>query len=229
MKLLQRVKKRLGRHFYRGGVFHPTANYSLVLDRFRGYKGKKIINIGSGGYDPVPGAINIDPYRTGLNTVKAFGEDLPFDDESVDVAFSGAVLEHVKEPQKVIDEAWRVLKYGGEVYIEVPMLAPYHAAPEDYYRWTISGLREMCNRFDEIEVGVTGGPGSALAWILVEFAQILPKSKFFRQLFKNLAKVFVSPLKYFDRFLIKRDNVYTVVSGIYFLGRKVKKDAAGKK
>ena len=41
-------------------------------------------------------------------------------------------------------------------------------------------------------------------------------------LFKNLAKVVASPLKYFDRFLIRRDNVYTVVSGIYFLGRKVK-------
>ena len=103
------------------------------------------------------------------------------------------------------------------------MIAPYHAAPQDYYRWTVSGLREMCGQFEEIEVGVTGGPGSALAWILVEFVQILPKNVFLRFVFKNLAKIAASPLKYLDRFLIKRDNVLSVVSGIYFLGRKVKK------
>src|SRR3989344_2019787 len=101
MNLLQRLKKKIGKNFYRGGIFHPTANYSHVLDRFRADPKRKIINIGSGGYDPVPGAINIDPYRTGPNTIKAFGENLPFENESVDVAFSGGVLEHVKAPQKV--------------------------------------------------------------------------------------------------------------------------------
>ena len=224
MNLIQRLKKKLGRHFYRGGFFHPTANYSRVLDRYRSLKDKKIINIGSGGYDPVPGAINIDPYREGPNTIKAFGEKLPFVEESIDVAFSGGVLEHVKEPKKIVDEVYRVLKYGGEIYVEVPMLAPYHAAPEDYYRWTISGLRELCGRFEEVETGVTSGPGSALAWILMEFVQIVPTSKFFRFVFKNLAKIVLSPLKYFDRFLLKRDNVFHVVGGIYFLGRKVKED-----
>lgn len=220
MKAVFGLKKTLGRHFYRGGIFHPTKNYSKVLTRYRDVKGRKIVNVGSGGYDPVPGAINVDPYRGGPNTVRAFGETLPFADETVDVVFNGGLLEHVQEPQKIIDEAWRVLKVGGELYIELPFLQPFHEAPGDYHRWTISGVRFLCRDFRELEVGVTNGPGSGIAWILVEYAKTWPQSRFFKALFKNIAKVLVSPLKYLDYFLISRPDVYNVTGGMYFLGRK---------
>lgn len=218
--MLTRIKKKLGKHFIRGGIFHPTSNYSRVLRRFRDQPGKKIINIGSGGYDPVPGAVNVDPYRGGPGTIRAFGENLPFEDSSLDVVICAAVLEHVKEPEKIVAEAYRVLKTGGELYIEIPFLQPYHAAPEDYHRWTISGLRFLCRHFNESEVGLTNGPGSGLAWILVEYVQLLsdrPRVKF---IFKNLMKILVFPLKYIDSWLLKRKNAVVIASGLYFLGKK---------
>ncbi|OGE78156.1 MAG: hypothetical protein A2751_03280 [Candidatus Doudnabacteria bacterium RIFCSPHIGHO2_01_FULL_46_14] len=217
---MQKLKKIIGRHFYRGGIFHPTSNYSRGLERYRDVAGRKIVNVGSGGYDPVPGAINVDPYRMGPNTLKAFGENLPFADASVDVVFNGGLLEHVKEPQKIVDEAWRVLKPGGELYMEIPFLQPYHEAPGDYQRWTISGVRHLCRNFQELEIGIANGPGSAIAWILVEYAQMWPKSKLFKQIMKNLAKIAVSPLKYLDRFLLRRPEALNAAMGIYFLGRK---------
>lgn len=220
MSIFHKLKKKLGKHFYRGGIFHPTNNYSKMLERYKDINGRKIVNVGSGGYNPVPGAINVDPYRGGPGTVRAFGENLPFPDESIDAVFNGGLLEHVREPQKIIDEAWRVLKAGGELYIELPLLTPYHAAPEDYQRWTISGVRHLCRNFQELAVGITNGPGSGIAWILVEYAQLWPKSKFMKFLFKNTVKVLVSPLKYFDYFLLKRPGVYNVTCGMYFLGRK---------
>ena len=218
--MISGVKKKFGKHFYRGGVFHHSRNYSKVLDRFKNQPDKKIINIGSGGYDPVPGAINVDPYRGGPGTVRAFGEDLPFDDESIDVAIGGGILEHVKEPEKIIAEVLRVLKPGGEIYFEVGFLEPFHSAPGDFHRWTISGLRFMCRDFEEVEVGISNGPGSAVAWILIEYSQILTKNKHLRFVFKNLTKIIVSPLKYLDKLLLGRENIFNVAQGLYFLGRK---------
>lgn len=218
--ILRQLKKSIGKHFYRGGLFHPTNNYSRMLDRYRPVGSRKILNVGSGGYDPVPGAINIDPFRGGEGTVRAFGESLPFEDGSVDAVFNGGLMEHVKDPQKIIDEAWRVLKIGGELYIELPLLQPFHAAPEDYQRWTVSGLRHLCRNFEELEIGITNGPGSAIAWVMVEYFQLWPKSALGKKIAKNLAKILFFPLKYLDRFLLSRPEVFNVTCGMYFLGRK---------
>jgi SAM-dependent methyltransferase len=216
------IKKIFARYFQRGGIFHPTKNYSNRY--FQQIKktapGKKIVNIGAGGYDPVPGAINIDPYRTGINTVRACGENLPFKNESVDSVLCSAVLEHVREPYLIIEEMYRILKKGGAVYIEMPFLQPFHAAPDDYSRLTITGLKYLLRDFKEIGAGIGVGPGSTVAWIFVEYVQIFFENKSLKRLVKNIAKVITFPLKYFDKFIINRSASAAVASAFYFYGEK---------
>ncbi len=130
------------------------------------------------------------------------------------MAICDAVLEHVVNLQEIVAEIHRVLKTEGKIYIGVPFLQPYHAAPEDYQRWTINGLRILCKDFTEIKIGVAVGAGSALAWIIVEYVQIFTKNK----IIKNLTKIIVSPLKYIDKFIL--DKSINVASGIYFYGKK---------
>ncbi len=48
---------------------------------------------------------------------KGFIEEIPADDNSVDVVISNCVINLSQEKQKVFDEIWRVLKPGGEFYI----------------------------------------------------------------------------------------------------------------
>ena len=217
------MKKEIGKMFYRGGIFHHTKNYSNFVERFSGYTDKKIINIGSGGHDQIKNAINIDPYRAGENTIKAFGENMPFEGGTIDLALCIAVLEHVKEPEKIVQEIKRVLKNDGEIYVEIPFLQPFHAAPDDYQRWTLPGLKYLLRDFDELDSGVAGGPGSTLAWIMIETSQIIFKNKILSNISKNITKILVFPFKYLDRFLVKKPDAYKVASAVYFHGRKLTK------
>jgi SAM-dependent methyltransferase len=56
----------------------------------------------------------------GLNFPIAVAEKLPFPDESFDIVHSHHVFEHLAEPMIAAKEAWRVLRPGGMIFIEVP-------------------------------------------------------------------------------------------------------------
>ncbi|MCD4736100.1 MAG: class I SAM-dependent methyltransferase [Bacteroidales bacterium] len=52
--------------------------------------------------------------------VGGFGEEIPFETETFDIVYSTSVLEHVKNPEKVLSEALRVLKPGGILQFVIP-------------------------------------------------------------------------------------------------------------
>jgi ubiquinone/menaquinone biosynthesis C-methylase UbiE len=56
----------------------------------------------------------------GLNMVQSPAESLPFDDATFDLVHSNHVFEHLANPQLAANEAFRVLKKGGLIFIEVP-------------------------------------------------------------------------------------------------------------
>jgi ubiquinone/menaquinone biosynthesis C-methylase UbiE len=117
------------------------------LRRFTALQGKKILEVGSGWgaliargrkaynwdiWGVEPGA---DAFKSAFGAsqkllqaldipleaiVNGVGEDLPFPDAEFDVVYSAHVLEHVKDPRKVLDEAIRVLKPGGTLQFVVP-------------------------------------------------------------------------------------------------------------
>ena len=53
--------------------------------------------------------------------------NLPFDDNSQEAILCSAVLEHVENPFKAVEELHRVLKPGGYLFVYVPFLYYYHA------------------------------------------------------------------------------------------------------
>ncbi|MBX2944887.1 MAG: methyltransferase domain-containing protein [Cyclobacteriaceae bacterium] len=73
-------------------------------------------------------AIGVEPSTSGVTTAKAKGlhvvqapaEQLPFPDQSFDLVHSNHVFEHLADPMAAAKEAYRVLKPGGIVFIEVP-------------------------------------------------------------------------------------------------------------
>jgi SAM-dependent methyltransferase len=68
---------------------------------------------------------------------------LPVTDESFDVIVSSQVLEHVGDPKLYLAEARRVLAPSGSLLLSTHGSWRYHPHPEDYWRWTASGLRRL--------------------------------------------------------------------------------------
>lgn len=58
------------------------------------------------------------------------GRRLPFDDGSMDVVLSFDVLEHVRKPEAVIDEMFRVLVPGGHMVHRIDLRDHYHLENE---------------------------------------------------------------------------------------------------
>lgn len=92
---------------------------------------------------------------------------LPFVDGAFDVVLCTEVLEHLTEPQRAIDEMFRVLGPGGELLLTTRFLFPIHDAPHDYFRFTKYGLRHLLRRFDEVRIEEETDSVGALA-VLVQ-------------------------------------------------------------
>jgi len=89
--------------------------------------------------------------------------DLKFEDNSFDVVVCWSVLEHVPDPHAAIAEMSRVLKPGGEIWVQLPFLFPYHESPQDYWRVTPDGLRLWMSDYEEISCGCDYWSRSKLA------------------------------------------------------------------
>ncbi|MGL5078757.1 MAG: class I SAM-dependent methyltransferase [Waterburya sp.] len=79
---------------------------------------------------------------------------LPVDDQSIDLVLSTQVLEHVKETNNYLQEAHRVLRINGCLLLSTHGVWPYHPCPDDYWRWTIDGLKLIIQQagFEILEV-----------------------------------------------------------------------------
>jgi SAM-dependent methyltransferase len=81
--------------------------------------------------------------------------NLPFSDNSKEAIICLAVLEHVENPLKAMDELHRVLVPGGKVLIYVPFLYYYHAHPGyygDYWRFTYDTVQLFAKKFSRSEI-----------------------------------------------------------------------------
>jgi SAM-dependent methyltransferase len=125
---------------------------AMILERYTKLHGKKVLEIGSGfganlavwiKHYQIDGfgternaegfassyqasrelfvANGIDPRRI----VNVSDDTLPFPDGSFDVVYASNVLEHTRNPSRVIEEAIRVLRPGGLFHAEVPNYLSY--------------------------------------------------------------------------------------------------------
>lgn len=159
--------------------------------------------------------VGTDVYASPNTRLVADGHRLPFKDGVFDAVVIQAVLEHVLEPQAVVDQIHRVLKPGGLVYSETPFMQQVHEGAYDFARFTQSGHRWLFKRFEQIDAGVVQGAGVALIWSIRYFLRALGAG----DKWARLASVPFFWLRYADRLARPRQNA-DAASGTYFLGRR---------
>ena len=84
----------------------------------------------------LPNLISIDFTRyPGINIVCDLNDKIPIKSESIDYVIMTNLIEHLYD-LRIISEANRLLKKGGNLYITCPLLLDVHQAPYDYHRYT---------------------------------------------------------------------------------------------
>ena len=149
------------------------------------------------------------------------GHDLPFQDGSIDVVITTAVLEHVLHPEQAVAEMRRVLRVGGLVYSEVPFMIQVHEGAYDFTRYTHSGHRRLFNGFREIDSGMVAGPATALVWTIEYFVLSFLSRQSFRLAAKVLVRTLFFWIKYLDLLLKNKPEAYDAAACTYFLGARI--------
>jgi len=166
-------------------------------------------------------AVDIEP-GPGVDLV-ADAHDLHMvPDNSVDYVTTISVLEHVRNPQQVVREIYRILKPGGLIYVNVPFIFPYHADPDDFYRFSNRGIVHLCEQFERLDSGFGRGPASTMHALLVNFFAILFSfnNKTIYGINVDLFKWLLFWVKYLDMVIGKYSMAYVIHTGSFFLGRK---------
>lgn len=99
-----------------------------------------------------PNRIALDICRGQGVRILSDAQALAIADDAFEVVLCTEVLEHLREPQKAIDECFRVLSPGGRLLLTTRFLFPIHDAPHDYFRFTKYGLRYLLRRFEILEM-----------------------------------------------------------------------------
>lgn len=195
-----------------------------------------IVDLGSYNRRVCAGAVNVDIVKEDTDIVADITDFVPMEDNSVDFIICTAVLEHVKDPQKVVAEMHRILRTGGEAWVDIPFMQPYHKAPDDFQRFTISGIKHLFRNFEVMGCGNMSPNGFSTFWIFNEWIQTTktngdwdhekyPKLTAFED--SGYLKEIEEEVKRMDQELMKKywdsgfpDNMHKVANALYVYVRK---------
>lgn len=180
---------------------------------------------GSAGYGAlaeVEGArwLETDVSLAGRARIVCDASDLPFNDGQFDLVICIAVLEHVLEPQRCVDEIHRVLCEDGLVYATTPFMQQVHMGEYDFTRFTRSGHRWLFRSFSEVDSGLATGPASVVVWSIEYFLLSLTCSVGARRIAKGVTRLLLGWVTVLDPLLARRNAALDGGGGFYFIGRR---------
>jgi SAM-dependent methyltransferase len=119
--------------------------------------------------------VGVDIIENPAAELRGSVEALPVEDASFDVVLCTQVLEHCDDPAQAVRELRRVTAPGGRVLASTHGVQVYHPSPEDYWRWTHTGLQRLFTEnanWQSVEVRPGGGTATCLAMLLGVYTEI---------------------------------------------------------
>lgn len=98
-------------------------------------------------------------HNSKADLVSNLNERIELADNYADTIISLSVMEHLCEPQRFLNESYRVLKNDGTIILQVPFMWWIHEAPHDYFRFTPHGLKYVFEKagYQDIYIQPTTG------------------------------------------------------------------------
>jgi len=182
--------------------------------------------IGGGGLE-LSGFVNVDVAPVAGVDVIANASRLPFAEASCDSIACLALLEHVSDPERVVEEIHRVLKSGGEAQVVVPFCHPYHPYPADYSRFSRERLADLFKNFSEFESGIRTGPTVTMLTFLTYYVKIFlpvhggsPVRRALNRIIVGAVGWAIFPLKYLDAWMNRLPTAHVLANHLYVIARK---------
>ena len=221
-RLYNFLKHAIGPSHSPGSRYHPEKRMHDLLGDVT--QGLVVLNLGSGTYRIHPEIINVDLFPFKEVDLVADICNMPLKDNSVDGIVCEDVLEHVAGAPRLLKEMSRILKPNGTLILKIPFLYPYHSSPDDFSRWTESGIKYDLekNDFRVVESGPAGGPMGTLQGVLMHIFPIM-LSFGSRTLYFLLVQFFMmalSPLKLLDPLFMRSSFSTEVCSEIFVVAQK---------
>lgn len=113
-----------------------------------------------------------------ISQKEGFAEDIPLDDNSMDIVLCNQVLEHVLDAERSTQEIFRILKPGGLFIGSVPHVSPVHLEPYDFRRFTEIGMEKLLKDHGFSNIAVEGNSGVfSTAAFMVSMDMVLKKRR----------------------------------------------------
>jgi SAM-dependent methyltransferase len=123
-------------------------------------------------------------------------------DESYSTVVATGLLEHMREPQRLLEECFRILTKGGKLYVSASAVFSIHRGPEDFFHVTHFGMKELLKGREWSAVDIRGscGPFKSCGILLQRILLQCETSFWIRPFVEMLAHL----LPKLDRFIVKQ-------------------------
>lgn len=184
-----------------------------------------VLNIGAGSNnykEYFPNLITLDIDAQKSPNIVADIHKMPFRDNEFALILCTEVLEHLKNPMQAIKEIQRVLKSGGKLILTTRFIFPLHVVPNDYFRYTKYGLKELFKEWDIIELEAEANSLETIAVLLQRliFQVNYKNNKFTKGILLVFIKIFLFLSKFIEKEFgdIKKDRPEKdILSSGYYL------------
>ncbi|MFO1242515.1 MAG: class I SAM-dependent methyltransferase [Rickettsiales bacterium] len=180
-----------------------------------------ILSVGGGPSRPHPWLTNLNIEAFENVEIVADAHVLPYADNSVDAIYCEAVLEHLSDPGKAVEEMQRVLKPGGNVLATTPFLQAYHGYPHHYQNFTLAGHELLFTKrgFIVLQSGSAVGPVNAIVTLMARACELYIPG-IFGKACKRLCQAITFPFRGLDRLIENHAERHMLSSTTFVLAQK---------
>jgi SAM-dependent methyltransferase len=215
-------------YLVRRGIYKGLEKYSefitdKTLDFGCGSKPYEHIFTHSSSYIGIDVEVSGHDHEKSKIDVLFDGINIPFPDNTYSSVICSEVLEHIFEPDVVLQQINRVMKPGGYIILTVPFAFPEHEIPYDYSRYSSYGIKYLLekNNFEVIQNDKINSSITTIGVLINSyFASYIPKIKILKHILAIISFGSVNTISLLLEFLMPQDK--TLYTNNIILARKIR-------